>query len=86
MILYKICFFNWIVMLNAFPVKACVLNKLQLQCLPYQKIKGLLECWKVCQTSHASKFSHFNVSNQSHLLLSKGDIYQLLPYTFKRQP
>jgi len=44
MILYKICFFNWIVMLNAFPVKACVLNKLQLQCLPYQKIKGLLEC------------------------------------------
>jgi len=26
--------------------------------------KGLRECWKVCQTSHASKSSHFNVSNQ----------------------
>jgi len=40
----------------------------------------------VCQTSHISKFSHFNVSNQSHLLLSKNDIHQLLPYIFKRQP
>ena len=47
----------------AFPVKACILNELQLQCSPYQKIKSLLECWKVCQTYHASKFSHFNVLN-----------------------
>jgi len=28
----------------AFPVKVCILNQLQLQCSPYQKIKGLLEC------------------------------------------
>ena len=40
---------------------------------------------QACQISHASKFSHFNVLNQSHLLLSKNDIYQLLPYIFKRQ-
>ena len=73
-------------MLNAFPVKACILNKLQLQCSPYQKIKGLLECWKVCQTFRASKFSHSNVLYQSHLLLSKNDIHQPLPYIFKRQP
>jgi len=32
------------------------------------------------------KFSYFNVLNQSHLLLSKNEIHQLLPYTFKRQP
>ena len=31
---------------------------------------------KACQISHASKFSHFNVLNQSHLLLSKNDIHQ----------
>jgi len=67
----------------AFPVKACILNKLPLQCSPKQKSKGLLECWKVCQTFHASKCSHFNVLNQSHLLLSKNDIPQLLPYIFK---
>jgi len=84
MILYKICFFY--LDCYAFPVKACILNTLQLQCSPYQKIKGLLECWKVCQTSRASKLSHFNVLNQSHLLLSKNDIHQLLPYIFKRQP
>ena len=28
----------------AFPVKVCILHQLQLQCSPYQKIKGLLEC------------------------------------------
>ena len=28
----------------AFPVKVCILNQLQLQRSPYQKIKGLLEC------------------------------------------
>jgi len=33
-----------------------------------------------------TKFSHFNVWNQSQLLLSKNDIQQLLPYIFKRQP
>jgi len=26
----------------AFPVKVCILHQLQLQCSPYQKIKGLL--------------------------------------------
>jgi len=36
--------------------------------------------------SHASKFSRFNILNQSHLLLCKNDIHQLLPYFFKRQP
>jgi len=40
--LCKICFFQ--LDCYAFPVKACILNKLQLQCSPYQKIKGLLEC------------------------------------------
>jgi len=49
------------------------------------KRKGLLECLYACQISHGSKFSHFNVINQSHLLLSKNDIHQLLPYIFKRQ-
>ena len=28
----------------AFPVKVCILHQLQLQCSPYKKIKGLLEC------------------------------------------
>ena len=31
-----------------FPVKVCILHQLQLQCSPYQKIKGLLECLYVC--------------------------------------
>ena len=49
--------------------------------------KGLLECLlQVCQISHASKFSHFNVLNQSHFSLSKNDVHQLLPHMFKRQP
>ena len=39
MISYKICFFQ--LDCYAFPLKACILNKLQLQCSPYQKIKGL---------------------------------------------
>jgi len=72
--------------LLCFSSKACILNKLQLQCSHYQKIKGLLECWNVCQTSRVSKSSHFNVLNQSHLLLSTNDIHQLLPYIFKCQP
>jgi len=28
----------------AFPVNVCILNQLQLQRSPYQKIKGRLEC------------------------------------------
>jgi len=28
----------------AFPIKVCILHQLQLQCSPYQEIKGLLEC------------------------------------------
>ena len=73
----------------AFPLKFCILNKLQLQRSPYQKIKGLLivhECLWAGQISHASNFSYFNVLNQSHLVLSKNEIHQLLPYIFKRQP
>ena len=73
----------------AFPVKVCILNQLQLQRSPYQKIKGLfivLECLQACQISYASNFSYFNVLNQSHLVLSKNEIHQLLPYIFKRQP
>jgi len=27
-----------------FTVKVCILNQLQRQCSPYQKMKGLLEC------------------------------------------
>ena len=41
---------------------------------------------KACWSFHSSKFSYCNVLNQSHLLLSKNDIHQLLPYIFKRQP
>jgi len=69
-----------------FPVKVCILHQLQLQCSPYQKIKGPLERLWACQISHASNFSHFNVLNQSYLLLSKNEIHELLPYIFKRQP
>jgi len=36
-------FFFWLDC-YAFLVKACILNKLQLQRSSYQKIKGLLEC------------------------------------------
>ena len=71
-----------------FPVKVCILNQLHLQRSPYQNIEGLLkvlECFKTCQISHASNFAYFNL-NQSHLVLSKTEIHQLLPYIFKRQP
>ena len=73
----------------AFPVKVCILNQLQLQRSPYQKIKGLLivlECLQACRISHASNFSCFSVLNQSHFVLSKNEIHQLPPYIFKRQP
>jgi len=43
MILHKISVF-FKLDCYAFPVKVCILNQLQLQCSPYQKIKGLLEC------------------------------------------
>ena len=75
--------------LLCFSSKVCILNQLQLQRSPCQKIKGLLivlECLQACQMSHASNFSYFNVLNQSHLVLSKHEIHQLLPYIFKRQP
>jgi len=36
-----LCFFQ--LDCYAFPVTVCILNQLQLQCSPYQKIKGLLE-------------------------------------------
>jgi len=42
MILHKISVFY--LDCYAFPVKVCILNQLQLQCSPYQKIKSLLEC------------------------------------------
>jgi len=38
----NLCFFQ--LDCYAFPVTVCILNQLQLHCLPYQKIKGLLEC------------------------------------------
>ena len=41
---------------------------------------------KVLPDFSCFKISHFNVLNQSHLLLSKNDIHQLLPCIFKRQP
>jgi len=34
----------------------------------------------------AKVFISNNCLNQSHLLLSKNDIHELLPYIFKRQP
>jgi len=37
----RFCFFE--LDCYAFPVKVCILNQLQLQRSPYQKIKGLLE-------------------------------------------
>jgi len=78
MILHKISvFFNWIV--YAFPVKVCIL--INYSCNVHHTKK-----WKVYQIPLASKFLYFNVLNQSHLLLSKNDIHQLLPYIFKRQP
>jgi len=33
-------FSSFLTGLFAFPVKVCILNQLQLQCSPYQKIKG----------------------------------------------
>jgi len=88
MILHKIYCFSELDC-YAFPVKVCILNQLQLQRSSYQKIKGLLiplECLKASQISHASNFSCFNVLNESHLVLSKNEIHQLLPYIFTRQP
>jgi len=55
-------------------------------CSPYQDMKGLLECLYACQIFHALNFSYLNVLNQSHLLLSKNDLQQLLPSILKRQP
>ena len=43
MILHKISRFFYLDC-YAFPVKVCILHQLQLQCSPFQKIKGLLEC------------------------------------------
>ena len=42
MILHKISRFLFELECYAFPVKVCILNQLQLQRSPYQKIKGLL--------------------------------------------
>ena len=39
MILHKISVF--LLDCYAFPVKVCILNQLQLQCLPYQNFEGL---------------------------------------------
>ena len=72
----------------AFPVKVSILNQLQLQRSPYQKIKGLLmvlEGLQACQISHASHFSYFK--QKAHQLPpTTAEIHQLLPYIFKRQP
>jgi len=38
------CFFLLDLDCHGFPAKVCILNQLQLQRSPYQKIKGLLEC------------------------------------------
>ena len=82
---YMIVF--WLFIFNLIVYKFSVQKKITSAMFTLPKIKGLPECLLyACQISHSSKFSHFNVSNQSHLLLSKNDIHQLLPYIFKRQP
>jgi len=79
MILHKIsCFFY--LDCYAFLVKVCILHQLQLQCSPYQKIKGLLECFiayppplheSICFANYFPfKFSVSNLLHCFNVLLS----------------
>jgi len=54
--------------------------------LPRNERSTILECLYACQISHALNFLfRLNVLNQSHLLLSKNGLHQLLPSIFKCQ-
>jgi len=60
MILHKISVFFYLDC-NAFPVKVCILHQSQLQCSPYQKIKGQVNAYRLArflmlQNFHISMF------------------------------